>query len=59
MPVLPFLPPSVFKVVGIITRHDLTHENLREKYREKKRIVKEQRRKATNISNPFALFSRS
>ena len=32
------------QVVGIITRHDLTHENLHEKYEEKKTKDKEQRR---------------
>lgn len=50
------------QVVGIITRHDLTHENLQEKWYEKKRIAKQQvkrHRCSMNINNESMSFSRS
>lgn len=51
------------QVVGIITRHDLTHENLSEKWHHKKETVKRQRklkRRSMNINNNVSIsFSRS
>ena len=48
-------------MVGIITRHDLTHENLCEKWYEKKAIAKAQRkqRNSLDINNSSMSFSRS
>ena len=50
------------QVVGIITRHDLTHENLCLKWHDKRLAAKEQRKQqkhSMNINNVSVSYSRS